>query len=180
MRRKRALEDKQTQTVFRAAKLTTEEAKDEELRHTVQSRTSTLATYSIYFYNVLKVCSCDVLKFYIYVIIRRAVAERETQSCLFVFFVVCLFVFPSSGTRLQMIDSVHSLVFSFGPSEDPVAVRCHSCVNQGEWHVPASESPSFLCGVCDFTELAYFTRCLQRTYVVDGGGREGGGTSKQK
>lgn len=61
-----------------------------------------------------------------------------------------------------MMDSVHSLVFSFGPSENPVAVRCHSCVSQGERHVPASQSVSFLCGVRDFTELAYFTRCLQR------------------
>lgn len=35
--------------------------------------------------------------------------------------------------------------------------------HQGEWHVPALKSDFFfLCDVCDFMKLAYFTQCLQR------------------
>lgn len=160
MRRQRALKDKQIQTVFSEAELKTEA---ESCITLYKAEHPPLATYSIYFYNVLRVCSCDVFKFYLYMCYNKADNSGERNRIMFWFFFYCSpHPLLRLATRLQMIDGVHSLVFSFGPSGNPLAVRCHSCVNQGERHVPASESLSFLCGVCDFTELAYFTRCLQR------------------
>lgn len=86
MRRKRALEDKQIQIVFSEAKWKTEAEKDGELHHTVQSWTSTWATYSIYFYNVSRVCSRGVFKFYIYDTMRLTIAGREMRTMFFVCF----------------------------------------------------------------------------------------------
>lgn len=121
MRWKRALEDKQTQTVFSKAKWKTEEKKDGELHHTVQSWTSTWATYSIYFYNVSRVCSCDVFKFYIYVKMRLTIAEREMRTTFFVCFplvwlhdfrwlTVCTVSCSASGPLWESICSSVSLM----------------------------------------------------------------------
>lgn len=66
-------------------------------------------------------------------------------------------------SRRQMIDSVHSLVSRFGLSENPTRSFgvTHASIKANGMCLHPSPL-SFLCDVCDFTELAYFTQCLQR------------------
>lgn len=56
----------------------------------------------------------------------------------------------------------YGIILPFSPERKRSQSKWVSLMrHQGERHVPALKS-DFLCDVCDFIKLAYFTQCLQR------------------
>lgn len=114
-------------------------------------------SYSIYFYNVWRVGSCDVKKKN-----KKEKKSRETkQSHVAIFLLLC-----ETADKIQWwwwwctVSCPASVCLR---DRKRIQSKLVSLMrHQGERHVPALKSNFFLCDVCDFIKLAYFTQCLQR------------------